>query len=75
MLLALPVGSVAYERSVSSLRRLKTWSRASMGERRLKGLALLYIHRDSEVGYVDPSVVLKRFDASGHLRIGRVFHD
>ena len=45
--LTIPVGSVCCERSFSALRRLKLWTRASMNEERLSGLAMLMIHRDS----------------------------
>ena len=45
-ILTLPVGSVCCERSFSSLRRLKTWERSTMGQERLCGLALLHIHKD-----------------------------
>ena len=40
------VTSVECERSISSLRFLKTYLRSSMHEGRLKGLTLLFIHRD-----------------------------
>ena len=40
------VTSVECERSISSLRFLKTYLRSSMREGRLNGLALLFIHRD-----------------------------
>lgn len=42
-----PVGSVSCERSFSALRRLKSWTRSTMTERRLNGLALLFVHRHS----------------------------
>ena len=45
ILLTTPVGSVSCERSFSALRRLKLWTRASMEEERLSGLAMLLIHR------------------------------
>ena len=45
--LTVPVGSVCCERSFSALRRLKLWTRASMKEERLSGLAMLMLHRDS----------------------------
>ncbi|XP_028395696.1 52 kDa repressor of the inhibitor of the protein kinase-like [Dendronephthya gigantea] len=45
--LTVPVGSVCCERSFSALRRLKLWTRASMGEERLSGLAMLMINQDS----------------------------
>ena len=43
--LTTPVGSVSCERSFSALRRLKLWTRSSMTEDRLCGLAMLLIHR------------------------------
>ena len=45
--LTIPVGSVACERSFSALRRLKLWTRASMSEERLSGLAMLHVHREN----------------------------
>lgn len=45
--LTVPVGSVSCERSFSALRRLKLWTRASMKEERLSGLAILMLRRDS----------------------------
>ena len=46
--LTVPVGSVSCGRSFSGLRRLKLWTRASMSQNRLSGLAMLMIHRGSE---------------------------
>ena len=46
--LTTPVGSVACERSFSALRRLKLWTRSSMTEERLSGLAMLLIHRGTD---------------------------
>ena len=42
--LTTPVGSVSCKRSFSALRRLKLWTRSSMTEDRLSGLAMLLIH-------------------------------
>ena len=39
------VRGVSYERSFSAVRRLKLWTRSSMTEDRLSGLAMLLIHR------------------------------
>ena len=44
-------------RNFSSLRRLKTWSRTSMANKRLNGLASGYIHKPTEI---DSSSVLKK---------------
>ena len=65
LLLALPVGSCACERSFSSLRRLKTWSRSTIGEQRLNGLSLLFVHRDS-VSELDRLNILRRWDSDPH---------
>ena len=46
--LTTPVGSVSCERSFSALRRLKLWTRSSMTEDRLSGLAMLLIHRGTD---------------------------
>ena len=49
ILLTLPVSTAGVERSFSTLRRVKTWLRSRMGEKRMTGLALLNIHRDIPV--------------------------
>ena len=45
----IPVTSCECERSVSVLRRLKTYLRSSMGQDRLSGLALMYVHYGMEL--------------------------
>ena len=45
----LPVTSCSCERSISVLRRLKTYLRSTMKEERLNALALLHVHRDIEI--------------------------
>jgi len=47
LLLSLPVGSCSCERSFSSLRQLKTWSRTSIATDRLTALALLYVYSNN----------------------------
>ena len=54
LLLTLPVGSCACERSFSALRCLKTWCRATMTEVCLCGLAMLHVHRNDTVRQVNP---------------------
>ena len=46
---SLPVTSCSCERGASTLKRLRTYMRASMTEQRLTGLALLHIHYDIKV--------------------------
>ena len=48
---------LAFFLKLSSLRRLKTWSRTSMANKRLNGLALGYIHKRTKI---DNSSVLKK---------------
>lgn len=45
-LLLRPVSFVECERSFSALRRLKTWLRSTMTQKRLNSIALLHVHRD-----------------------------
>ena len=49
ILCTLPVSVATAERSFSNLRRLKTWTRSTMGEDRLTGLALMHAHRDIDI--------------------------
>ena len=42
----IPVTTCECERSISSLRRLKTYLRSTMGEERLNGLAAMHVHKD-----------------------------
>lgn len=69
--LTLPVTTCSCERSFSSLRRLKTWLRSTMGDERLSGLALMHVHQNNIA--IDPKRVLHRRDASGHRRIVSCF--
>ena len=67
ILLTLPVTSVYCEKSFSYIRRHKTWERATMGEERLCGLAMLHVHRDMNVRREN---ILRRYDETGHRKIG-----
>ena len=58
VLATVPVTSCECERSISVLRRLKTYLRSTMGEERLNGLALMSIHRSHRIDFND---VLDRF--------------
>jgi hypothetical protein len=49
----LPVTTASSERSFSALKYLKNYLRSTMGENRLNGLALVYIHRDMPLNYND----------------------
>jgi hypothetical protein len=54
----IPVTSCSCERSISTLRRLKTFMRSTMGEKRLTSLALLNVHREIKL---DLDKVIDRF--------------
>jgi len=58
MLCTLPVSVATAERSFSTLRRLKTWTRCTMEEERLSGLALMHVHKDIDISSDD---VIDRF--------------
>ena len=57
-LATLPFTSVECERNNSALKRLKTYTRSTMSQDRLQGLALMYIHRDVKIS---PNEVVRRF--------------
>ncbi|XP_061706345.1 zinc finger MYM-type protein 1-like [Cydia pomonella] len=61
ILATLPVTNASAERSFSSLRRLKTYLRATMKETRLLGLALMHIHRHIPI---DVEEVITKFAKS-----------
>ncbi|XP_028413110.1 52 kDa repressor of the inhibitor of the protein kinase-like [Dendronephthya gigantea] len=46
ILAVIPVTTCEFERSVSALRRMKTWLRSTMTNERLNGLALMHINDD-----------------------------
>ena len=54
----IPVTTCSCERSISTLRRLKTFMRCTMGEKRLTSLALLNVHREIKL---DVEKVIDRF--------------
>ena len=58
ILATLPVTTCTCERSISVLRRLKTYLRNTMSENRLIGLALLHVHREIQL---DIQEVIDRF--------------
>ena len=66
ILATMPVTSCSSERSFSAMCRLKNYTRSTMINDRLNGLALLHIHRD-----IIPSIddVLDRYGNSGNRRL------
>ena len=70
ILLTMPVSTSTAERSFSTLKRLKTYLRSTMGSDRLTGLALMHINRHLEIKSLR---ALKKFDSSGHRKIAMAF--
>lgn len=66
LLISLPVGSCSCERSFSSLKRLKSWCRNSMCNKRLDSLSVGFINQDRTP---TPHAVLRIWDQSGNRRI------
>ena len=67
VLLTMPVSTASAERSFSCLRRLKTYLRNTMTDKkRLSGLALMNIHHDIPI---DSEAILREFDATGRRRL------
>ncbi|XP_046684428.1 52 kDa repressor of the inhibitor of the protein kinase-like [Homalodisca vitripennis] len=60
ILCTIPVTTSTAERSFSTLRRLKTYLRNTMGANRLSGLAALNIHREIEVTNTEVVSILKK---------------
>jgi hypothetical protein len=66
--MTIPVSTANPERSFSALRRVKTYLRSTMGQERLRGLAILYIER--ELSYkVNLDRVLAIFEKKSNRRI------
>ncbi|XP_060846349.1 uncharacterized protein LOC132926015 [Rhopalosiphum padi] len=66
ILAILPVTTSTSERSFSTLKRIKTYLRTTMGENRLNGLALLNIHKQIDV---KPEEVLDMFSKSNPRKL------
>ena len=66
ILVTFPVTTCEFERTISTLRRVKTYTRSTMGQEKLNGLALLYIHKDTKI---TPDEVLGNFASQNHRRI------
>ena len=49
ILAVMPITTCECERTISTMRRLKTYTRSTMGQDRMNGLAMLNIHKEVEV--------------------------
>ena len=56
----LPITTCSCERSISGLRRLKTYLRSTMGQTRLNGRALLHFHYAMDIDYEEAIKVFAR---------------
>lgn len=65
LFLSIPMSSASSERSFSSLRHLKTYTRNSIGQERLKGLALLHIEKKFEPKF---DIIIDQFNAQSTIR-------
>ena len=74
LLLVLPISTATSERTFSSLRILKTWLRSTMGQERLSGLALMYIHRNMTEA-LDNKDTLQKWYLKSNRRIELIFED
>ena len=61
----LPVSTATSERSFSTMIRLNTDLRSSIGNKRMTGLAMLFIHKDRQI---DREKIMNDFVASTNLR-------
>ena len=58
--LTIPMSNATAERSFSALKRLKTYLRATMGQKRLNHLIFLHVHKDL-TDNLDLNKILKTF--------------
>ena len=58
--LSLPISVASSERSFSTLRRLKTWTRSTMTQKRLTHLTLMHVHSDIMDG-LDIHAMMREF--------------
>lgn len=66
ILATIPMTSCECERSFSAMKRLKNYSRSTMTEERLNGLALLHVHLNVKI---DKNNIIDRFSSLGNRRL------
>ena len=67
LLLVSPASSAEAERSFSALRRLKTWLRSTMTQKRLNSLAVCHIHQEI-LDLVDVDALIDEFISRNETR-------
>lgn len=68
LLMVCPCSSANAERSFSALRRLKTWLRSTMSQKRLNSVAVSHCHQDL-LDTVDINILMKEFAARSDVRL------
>lgn len=51
ILITMPVSTASAERSFSAMKRIKSYLRATMGQERFSGLALMHVHKTFNFDY------------------------
>ena len=69
LLLVCPVSSCECERSFSALRRLKTWLRTTMTQRRLNHISICHVHQE-QLDNVNVHELAKLFVQKSEIRRG-----
>ena len=64
----LPVTTSTCERSISVIRRLKTYLRATMGQQKMSSLALMHIHYDAQLNFTE---IVDKFCRKNPRRMAR----
>ena len=67
LLLVCPVSSCECERSLSALRRFKTWLRSTMTQRRLNCVCVCHVHRDT-LDELDVDYLAREFASRSEIR-------
>jgi len=62
------MSSASSERSFSSLRRLKTFTRNTIGQERLSNMAILHIEKTFKINF---DTIIDKFDADATERVRR----
>ena len=73
VLVTLPVTTATPERSFSTLKRLKTYLWSSMGDERLKSLALIHVH--AQTTPIEPDEVVNKFALTGPRKLNFLRQD
>ena len=67
LLLVISVSAASSERSFSALRRLKTWLRSTMSQKRLNHVAISHVHQEF-LDNIDMNEVLSKFVSASDIR-------